>query len=317
MKLINGEVKIKRGRKELRREIESLPNFNSVRSRIKAIRQARYFLADRHEIFVGLPSFNAFVQSIKSFDETLLACEETLVKCALGELDDIDLVKELSEFHDQLEYDAENLIPNGSRKKGTIADDVADLMERFWREIWELVYCLQDALRSAWDFDKIGVPKWLLEFEKHEAPRFKSNGRSTDEIVAEILAKPIDLPRAYTGDFEVEDGDFALAAKRFVVREDGVSFEFDGEGDEGCFQVEGSSARKDDGQFEVNRFYYTGSKFQGMLQATIELKVVKPISGACKVVGEWRQDGDVWQFSGELSPCRPPSPEGMVTISLG
>lgn len=317
MNLISGEVKIKHRRGEARHVIESLPNFDFVRSRIKAIRQARYFLAGRHEMFVGLPSFNALVESIESFDETLLACEEILVKYALGELDANELVEELSEFHEQLKLDAENLKPNGWRKKGPTAHDVAALMEHLWSEIWELVYCLQDAFKSAWDVDKVGVPKWLLEFQKHEAPRFKSSGRSTDEMVSEILAKPIDLPRAYTGDFEVENGDFVLAAKHFVVREDGVSFEFEGEGDEGRFRLEGSSARKGDGQFEVKRFDYSGSQFQGMLEATIELKVVKPAFGACKVVGEWRQDGEVWQFSGELSPYRPPSSGVTRTISLG
>lgn len=301
MNLINGEVKIKRRRGKVRCISES-PNFNFVRSRIKAIRQARYFLAGRHGAFCDLPSFKALAQSVKSFDETLLACEEALVKCALGEMDENDLVEELSEFHEQLELDAESLTPNGWRKRGPVAHDVAALMEHFWSEIWELVYCLQDAIKTTRDVDKIGMPKWLLEFEKHEAPRFNPGGRSTDEMVAEILTKPIDLPRAYTGDFEVEDGDFALAAKQFIVREDGVSFELEGEGDEGRFQLEGSLSRKGNGQFEIKRFDYAGSQVQGMLEATIEMKVVKPIFGACQVVGEWRQDGEVWQFSGKLSP---------------
>jgi hypothetical protein len=317
MNLINGDVKITRRRGEARRVIESLPDFNFVRSRIKAIRQARHFLAGRHEIFGGLPSFNALVESIKLFDESLLACEQTLVNYALGELDENELAEELSEFSEQLALDAEDLSPHGLSEKNLATRDVAALVERFWSEIWELVYRLQDALKSVSDDDKIGVPKWLLEFEKHEGRRFKSGGRSTDEIVAEILAKPIDLPRAYTGDFEVENDDFVLVAKHFVVREDGISFDFEGDGDEGHFRLEGSSARKDDGQFEVNRFDYSGSQFQSILEATIELKVVKPVFGACKVVGEWRQDGEVWQFSGELSPYRPPSSGGTDTISLG
>ena len=116
--------------------------------------------------------------------------------------------------------------------------------------------------------------------------------------------------RAYKGNLEVEDEAFELRAERLIVRAHDVkrtdifevAFQLGGPHDGDTYSLDGVSTRVPDGRYVSGRLPVTWGRHAGTDVAEIVLMQVEETSERCKVVGEWCEYGDCYQFSGLLEP---------------
>lgn len=107
----------------------------------------------------------------------------------------------------------------------------------------------------------------------------------------------------YAGELEVEEGDFTLNAKRFITREDEISFLFEGIDEYGGFLIEGIAEKSSHGFYIAPKCELKYSTYSSDDKASVRIDSVElsPKRNKCKISGLWIQDGDSWGFSGTLS----------------
>lgn len=105
---------------------------------------------------------------------------------------------------------------------------------------------------------------------------------------------------SFKGELSVENGDFDLHAERVVVRETEVAFNFNGVDEYGEFSIEGVAERKPSGTFESEDLPVTYPQYSDPSQAAIRFVRLEAIRQRCRVVGEWREANERWQFEGLL-----------------
>lgn len=112
--------------------------------------------------------------------------------------------------------------------------------------------------------------------------------------------------KAYSGELEVEDGDFVLDADRLIVRDGEVAFMLSGSDEWGDFRIEGVAKRTEQGAFIASNLRLVYPKYESKDLATIQFDEVNQTAQKvrCRVKGIWRQYGDTWAFSGNLGPYK-------------
>ena len=118
--------------------------------------------------------------------------------------------------------------------------------------------------------------------------------------------------QGYQGRLTVEDEAFELRAERFIVRTRDaertdileVGFDLGGPYDGDTYRVDGKARRAPDGRYISGQLPVTWEGFRGRNpgEAQIVLTRVKPEDRCCKVEGEWRENREVYPFSGCLEP---------------
>lgn len=158
-----------------------------VRSRLKAVTQARYFLASRLELFGAYKSFDSLLKSIDLADSELSRIEGYLKSHVLKEIGHQELEMKLEDarvyFYDEL---INGCRPNDLRDGDNVASDVSNLMQQLWSEVVGVLETLHDALKSTCDSDEIGIPKWLRNFNHKERHKYGKDHGGHLQIHAEL-----------------------------------------------------------------------------------------------------------------------------------
>lgn len=109
---------------------------------------------------------------------------------------------------------------------------------------------------------------------------------------------------AYSGELEVQGGEFTLDADRLIVRNDGVAFKLSGvDRYFGSFKTTGTALHTTNGTYVANDIKIHYDMFSGDDDyATIQFSVVRQTSKKlrCYIEGKWIEGKDVWTFSGNL-----------------
>lgn len=105
---------------------------------------------------------------------------------------------------------------------------------------------------------------------------------------------------AYSGELEVQDGDFSLDADRLIIKNGEVVFVFSGWDGDGPFEAEGVAILLGNGKYVAPKIvvkYQDGT----VGDALIQIDAIKSTANflRCSVKGKWVQ-GDTWNFSGNL-----------------
>lgn len=119
----------------------------------------------------------------------------------------------------------------------------------------------------------------------------------------------------YCGEVYVEDNDFVLEFVRLIPREKEIAFEIIGEDDDGDFRTEGIAIQistgiyKADATVEYPTYFvnnpHSGSEtWKGLAIIIINKLMITPHGRRCHIKGEWRQDGEIWEFHGSLRKIR-------------
>ena len=112
--------------------------------------------------------------------------------------------------------------------------------------------------------------------------------------------------KAYSGELEVENGEFVLDADRLIVRDGEVAFMLSGSDDWGDFRVEGVAKRAAHGTFIASNLRLVYPNYVSQDFASIQFdEVVQTVQKVrCRVKGKWNQYGDTWAFSGNVGPYK-------------
>ncbi len=112
--------------------------------------------------------------------------------------------------------------------------------------------------------------------------------------------------KAYSGELEVEDGDFILNADRLIVRDGEVAFMLSGSDEWGDFTIEGVAKQTEQGPFIASNLRLVYPKYVSKDLATIQFDELNQTAQKvrCRVKGTWKQYGDTWTFSGNLVPYK-------------
>ena len=78
----------------------------------------------------------------------------------------------------------------------------------------------------------------------------------------------------FSGSFDIEDGDFSLHAKRFILRENEISFAFNGCDEYGKFIVEGVAVKTEHGFFMAPRHGVKYSTYDSDDIASIKIESI-------------------------------------------
>ena len=116
--------------------------------------------------------------------------------------------------------------------------------------------------------------------------------------------------KAYKGRLEVEDEAFELRSDPLIVRARDaertdifeVAFQLGGPHDGDVYSTDGVSNRLPDGRYVSGRLPVKWKQHPGTDEAEIVLLHVEETPEGCKVLGEWCEYGDCYQFSGLLEP---------------
>lgn len=108
---------------------------------------------------------------------------------------------------------------------------------------------------------------------------------------------------SYSGELEVDGGEFILNADRFIVRDREISFKLSGSDDvDGAFSIEGTATLTSLRNYVASEIEYSYIIYpKNMDKATIHFDVINQSNKKlrCKIEGKWIQ-GDTWKFSGNL-----------------
>lgn len=112
--------------------------------------------------------------------------------------------------------------------------------------------------------------------------------------------------KAYSGNLEVENGNFVLDADRLIVRDGEVAFMLSGSDDWGDFRIEGVAKQTEQGTFIASNLRLIYPQYVSNDLATIQFDEVTQTAQKvrCRVKGIWNQHGDTWDFSGNLGPYK-------------
>lgn len=110
----------------------------------------------------------------------------------------------------------------------------------------------------------------------------------------------------YTGDIQVENGDFELKAERFIVRDNEYSFVFSGSDEFGKFIIEGLAVKTEAGFHIAPKLELKYSQYSGTDTASIRIDnaVISPKKESCQIKGGWIQSGDLFNFSANLKKLK-------------
>ena len=118
------------------------------------------------------------------------------------------------------------------------------------------------------------------------------------------------MDKAFSGDIEIQDDEWQLHAKQFIVREGEISFHFVGHDDGGDFKASGKAKKTDSGVWEDKdvKIEYL-QRVDYICSIRIEKCEVKNDS-LCEIEGVWSEknsDGDLdeWRFDGDLTKFKP------------
>lgn len=114
-------------------------------------------------------------------------------------------------------------------------------------------------------------------------------------------------PKAFTGEFEIEDDAFECVADRFICRGESVSFQlsgFDSEG--GRYTAAGTAEKSSLGRFVTVdfRLRYSSDRTDTPARLHIESVDFSTTSPSITVKAIWTQAGDDFVLVGNLSPLR-------------
>ena len=121
------------------------------------------------------------------------------------------------------------------------------------------------------------------------------------------------MDKVFSGDIEIQDDEWQLHAKQFIVREGEISFHFVGHDNWGDFNATGI-AKKDDSGFWIGRdiplkYDHYMEWESDICSIRIEKCEVKNDS-RCEIEGIWYEknsdgDSDEWHFKGVLTKFKP------------
>ena len=104
---------------------------------------------------------------------------------------------------------------------------------------------------------------------------------------------------AFAGEFSVEANAFSLVANRFIIRDAEVAFDFYGLADE-HFSGECKLTRAPEGGTYPTELRYRCKDRSESHSATIRIERINEAENGCEVIGRWTEDGEDWEFRGEL-----------------
>ena len=119
------------------------------------------------------------------------------------------------------------------------------------------------------------------------------------------------MTTVYAGEVEVENGDFHMEFERFIIRENEIAIQGDGEDEEGEFNFEGTGQKNELGHYNitiklvysgwvVKKVYQPDKAWEGQGIIVINSIEETPKKQICSVVGAWIQDDCSWRFQGKL-----------------
>lgn len=112
----------------------------------------------------------------------------------------------------------------------------------------------------------------------------------------------------YAGLIEVEEGNFDLQADIFIIRDNEYSFVFSGSDESGSFRIEGIAKQSDAGFYMAPQLELQYPGYAGADTASIRIDNADINEGDCQIRGVWIQNGDSFNFFGNLKPHSPDNP---------
>ncbi|MDH2917224.1 MAG: hypothetical protein PXX77_10165 [Gallionella sp.] len=114
---------------------------------------------------------------------------------------------------------------------------------------------------------------------------------------------------AYSGELEVQGGDFILNADLLIIRAGEASFVLTGSDEYGELKTEGKSILTSKGTYVANQHKVNYVGFVSDDYATIQFDAIRPTVKKlrCFVEGKWTQGGETWTFSGNLRQYKKPN----------
>ena len=115
----------------------------------------------------------------------------------------------------------------------------------------------------------------------------------------------------YSGEVEIESGDFHMEFERFIVRDKEYSFSVKGDDDEGEFELEGVAQLSSAGEYQADTqvvyptYMQKNKPWSGPVTIVIESAVESKGGKNCLVRGRWQQNQETWRFNGKLTPFKP------------
>lgn len=109
--------------------------------------------------------------------------------------------------------------------------------------------------------------------------------------------------QVYSGELEVEGGEFELIADRIVIRESEVAFMFSGIYNGSQFKVDGIAKSVQFGKWISDAVVVSYTGFRDKERALIQFDEISPSPKKlrCKLTGKWEENGEIWPFYGNLS----------------
>jgi hypothetical protein len=111
-------------------------------------------------------------------------------------------------------------------------------------------------------------------------------------------------PIAYKGRLNVNPHEFDLELERICKNDTKIIFHFIGRDADGPFSLEGYATLGNIGLYLSPPLLVKYDRFKGTFYAQIQITSYVQRPNSCVITGMWMQEGDEWEFRGNLKVFR-------------
>ncbi len=108
--------------------------------------------------------------------------------------------------------------------------------------------------------------------------------------------------QVYNGLLDVKDGDFTLNVNRFIIRENEISFAFNGHDEGSSFEIHGIADKTEYGFYMARRIKLDYLQYTDEHVASVKIcsVIFTEKKNRCHVKGIWIEDNEDYEFEGKL-----------------